>query len=39
MKLDTAKEVLEAIGYPANGDDWEEVIADLQQTQLCSFGL
>ncbi|MBS97120.1 MAG: hypothetical protein CMI01_00365 [Oceanospirillaceae bacterium] len=32
MKLDTAKEVLEAIGYPANGDDWEEVIADLQQT-------
>lgn len=32
MELTTAKEVLEAIGYPAQGDDWEEVIADLQQT-------
>lgn len=32
MELTTAKEVLNNIGYPAQGDDWEEVIADLQQT-------
>lgn len=32
MELTTAKEVLEAIGYPVQGDDWEEVIADLQMT-------
>lgn len=32
MELSTAKEVLAAIGYSAQGTDWDEVIADIQQT-------
>ncbi|UTW13367.1 hypothetical protein [Marinobacterium rhizophilum] len=32
MELKQAKEVLESIGYPVKGGDWEDIIADLQST-------